>query len=113
MILATDVLAFVAAAMFGIALTAGVAGETPFNFMKATPWRARDAAMLGGVASGVLWFVVFHPALLATSGGLFGFAFMASVAGRNPVGFMSVGATRIALAAALAGAAATVGLVVV
>lgn len=113
MLLATDVLTFVAAAMFGIAVTAGIAGETPFNFMKATPWKATGAATLGAALSAFAWSVVFHPTLLVVAGGLSGFVAITSVVGKNPVGFMDVGATRIALGASLAGAAATVALFVV
>lgn len=88
MLLITDVLLVAMGVFFGAGAVAAVAGETPIDFMRAAPWRSTGLMAVGGGVSGLLWTVVFHPALLAVAGGFIGATFMTTLAGVNPKGFM-------------------------
>ena len=88
MLLITDVLMLTMGVFFGAGITAAYAGERPVRFMDATPWRETGLMAGGAVAAGVLWTVVFHPALLVAAGGFAGASFMTTFAGVDPQGFM-------------------------
>lgn len=88
MLLITDALLLAMGAFFGAGIAAAVAGERPVDFMNAAPWRETGLMAIGAVASGVLWTVVFHPALLAIAGGFAGASFMTTAAGVDPRAFM-------------------------
>jgi len=88
MLLITDALMLTVGVFFGAGVTAAVAGEAPIDFMGASPWTETGLMAAGALASGVLWTVVFHPALLAIAGGFAGASFMTTFAGVDPKGFM-------------------------
>jgi len=88
MLLITDALALAAGVFLGAGIAAAYAGERPVDFMDATPWRETSLMAIGAVAAGVLWTVVFHPAMLVAAGGFAGASFTATAAGVDPKGFM-------------------------
>ena len=88
MLLITDVLLLTMGTLFGAGLTAAYAGEYPVDFMESTPWRETAMMAVGAVTAGVLWTMLFHPALLVVAGGFAGVSSMTTIAGIDPQGFM-------------------------
>ncbi len=103
MLLITDALLLLAGAFLGTGLTAGLAGEYPFEFMDRTPWTLATDCLLGAVGAVVTWTVVFHPALLVVAGGFLGAGATTKVAESDPVEFMSRNPARVGLLAGMAG----------
>lgn len=114
MILTSDVLVFIASAFYAVAVTAGIAGRFPVDFMAANPRKVSVPTSVGAVIAGVGWSFTFHPALLVASGGLAGVTFITEVAGNSPVDFMDAPHPRqIATTALAAGAVTTIALFIV